>query len=114
MKRTKQTGVELSSSLVVVCTSVGNPDFYQDPKRSISPRLVKAVSTFAEASRVATDYISEWDLGGGNWTGAQVLHPTKGLIARVSYNGSVWKCTDLKKFDFLKAEKLQDLNVSDY
>ncbi len=79
----------MKSSLCIVLKSVGNPDFKQ--YASISPTKVIPVATLAEAQMAANDYINKYDLGGGNWDGGQVYHPTKGLIAHLSYNLRVWK-----------------------
>lgn len=83
-----------NTSLVVVCSSVGNPDMRQDPDSPISTEVLMPCDTFRTASKICRNYIDDWDLGGGNWAGGQVYHPTKGLIAYVSYNGRVWQSTD--------------------
>lgn len=79
----------IDNSLCVVLRSEGNPDFKQFAP--ISPPSVVAVETLQFAVRACNQYIKAFDLGGGNWVGGQVYHPTKGLIATVSYNGRVWK-----------------------
>lgn len=70
----------------------GNPDFAQfapvaDPKKV-------TVFSLVEASKTARAYISFWNLGGGNWTGdaGKLVDRTTGkVVARVSYNGRVWR-----------------------
>ena len=81
-------------SLVVRLESRGNPDYQQDHKAYISPPLTRPCDTFAEAVEYCRNYIGTYNLGGGNWTGGQIYHPTKGMIAKVSYNGRVWKTTN--------------------
>lgn len=80
-----------SNSFVVVLCSVGNPDRKQYTKSVSIPEFVP-FGTLGEASEICRNYISEWDLGSGNWgdeSGA-IYHPVKGLIAHVSYNGRIW------------------------
>ena len=36
------------------------------------------------------EFIDEHDLGGGNWSGGEVYEEGT-LVARVSYNGRVWR-----------------------
>lgn len=73
-----------------------NPDIsdgysgYWVPTSPCKPREVEVFS-FAQASSVCRDYIKEWELGGGNWSGGQVFDTaTKKQVARISYNGRVW------------------------
>lgn len=48
------------------------------------------IGSFAEASKVCREFIKEYELGGGNWTGGTVISDKGEIIARVSYNGRVW------------------------
>jgi hypothetical protein len=74
-------------------SSCGNPDFGQNPSQSLSPAVMISVSTFQEASQACQASIDQYDLGGGKWTGGQlVAHQQQ--IARVSYNGRVWDMDD--------------------
>ncbi len=73
----------------IVLKSRGNPDHGQDPDEAVSPQERVKVKSFAAAALVARDYITDYDLGGGNWTGGQVFKGKK-QVARVSYNGRVW------------------------
>ena len=73
----------------VLLKSCGNPDYYQDPDRSISPTLEVNVDTLKIASQKCLEYILECDLGGGNWIGGQVTENNK-QIAKISYNGRIW------------------------
>lgn len=66
-------------------------------------------NTFNEASVICGMYIDANQLGGSNFTGGTILHPTKGKFARVSYNGRVWKGLDIMKYD-----EITDLNTNDY
>lgn len=75
----------------VSLSDAGNPDFGQDPSRSVSGRRARRVKVkdFAEASKICTDYIKEHELGAGNWTGGQIEQDGK-KIAVVGFNGAVW------------------------
>jgi len=80
---------------IVNLASVGNPDYRQDPTKSISPEIQRTVNSFREASDACMDYIAEWDLGGGNWTGGQIFK--NGIqVAEISYNGRIWKLNKKK------------------
>lgn len=46
-------------------------------------------SSYAEASRLCREYITQHDLGGGNWSGGQVFLDSE-QVANVSFNGRVW------------------------
>ena len=79
-------------ALTVTLSSVGNPDFDQDPSRSL-PGVTgqrKRVDDLAHASRVCREYIEENGLGGGNWSGGDVFDENGALVGKVSYNGRVW------------------------
>lgn len=73
----------------VKLSAVGNPDF-DEPKDIGVPSKQVPVDSYAEASKVAQAFIAEHDLGGGNWSGGQILEGSK-VVARVSYNGKVWE-----------------------
>lgn len=77
---------------IVVLKSRGNPDFRQDPNRSVPGVPTKRVKakTLQEASDLVRAYIQENDLGGGNWVGGQVLDGPE-QVAQISYNGRAWK-----------------------
>jgi len=75
--------------MVVKLSSCGNPDYYQDQNEAMSPGRQYGIKTLKQASEICKFYIIEFDLGGGNWTGGQVLLKGK-QIAEVSYNGRVW------------------------
>lgn len=55
-----------------------------------APRKTVKIKSFQEASQVCRDYIEERGMGGGNWSGGQILNEDKEQIAYVSYNGRVW------------------------
>ena len=77
----------------VKLSNCGNPDHGQDPDRPLwgCPKAGwVGVTTLKEASEVCRRYIDRWELGGGNWSGGDILEDGK-LIARISYNGRVWK-----------------------
>ncbi len=77
---------------LVILSSLGNPDFRQDPDRPLPgvPVLKQKVRDFAAASQACLDYIAQHELGGGNWNGGDIFDEHGERIANVSYNGFVW------------------------
>jgi hypothetical protein len=78
----------------VELSSVGNPDFGQNPNESLwgaeKDRMVE-VATFEEASFECMRFIHDNDLGSGNWSGGDIFNEHGARIAYVSYNGRVWE-----------------------
>lgn len=64
------------------------PGYWSPPVEDGRPRSV-AVTSMEEASRVCREYIESNELGGGNWTGGDVINAGK-KVARISYNGRIW------------------------
>ena len=79
----------------VELSSVGNPDFGQNPNEPLygceRNRKVE-VDSFEKAALLCLQFISKNDLGGGNWSGGLITEGKK-KIAYVSYNGRVWEIT---------------------
>jgi len=73
----------------VKLSSCGNIDKGQNPYKKMSPSKLVTVEDLKMASLACLEYIKKWNLGGGNWTGGQILSNGK-QIAAVSYNGRVW------------------------
>lgn len=73
--------------------------------------MLQPVTTYQEASEICSLYINELDLGGSTFEGGAIYHPTLGIIARVSYNGRVWKCTKETMYA-LKNEEITNTNQS--
>lgn len=77
----------------VLLSSVGNPDFGQNPNESLygcEHDMEVEVDSFEKASLLCQEFIRRNDLGGGNWSGGLITEGKKKL-ANVSYNGRVWK-----------------------
>lgn len=77
----------------VLLSSVGNPDFRQDPTKplwSAEENRVVEIETFEDASVECISFIHHNQLGGGNWNGGDITDDNGKLIAYVSYNGRVW------------------------
>lgn len=75
----------------VILKSCGNPDFNQDPNKTLSPTERVKVSTLKQASEQCLKYIAQCDLGGGNWAGGQVRDSVTGtFVCKISYNGRAW------------------------
>ncbi|NJD37044.1 MAG: hypothetical protein FIA89_01795 [Geobacter sp.] len=71
----------------ILC-STGNPDHGQYV--AVSPSAVAKVKSIEDAVTACREYISEWDLGGGNWCGdAGKVFLSDKLVARIAYNGKV-------------------------
>lgn len=64
------------------------PGYWSPPVEDGRPRTV-AVASMEEASRVCREYIESNELGGGNWTGGDVIDGGE-TIATISYNGRIW------------------------
>ena len=78
----------------VALSSIGNPDFGQDPNRPMygcEKNKRVTVLSFKEASEVCLEFIKSNYLGGGNWRGGDITDDSGKVIAIVSYNGKVWK-----------------------
>lgn len=78
--------------LKVKLSSCGNPDFRQDPDKPLygcPDEAYVEVATLKGASLMCLEYISKFELGGGNWDGGQI-YIGRIQIGRVSYNGRVW------------------------
>ena len=79
--------------MTVQLSSVGNPDFQQDPTRELygceASHHVQ-VRSFREASKVCRAFITRNNLGGGNWDGGKIFKDGE-PIARVAYNGRVFE-----------------------
>ncbi len=79
---------------VVALSSVGNPDFRQDPRRALPgvPKKKLRVTSLLNASKACRLYIAFYELGSGNWAGGEVVdRKTKQAVAFISYNGRAWR-----------------------
>ena len=76
----------------VKLSNVGNPDYRQDETRPLPETTCgwAHVDTLAECSDLCRLYISFYDLGGGNWSGGQIMRNDGLMVGRVSYNGRIW------------------------
>jgi hypothetical protein len=90
MEGKMERGGKTSAGLKVQLSAGINPDDYQrgNVRQPIKPKM-QSVDSFEEASRVVNRFISENDLGAGNWTGGAIYKDGK-QVAYVSYNGRVW------------------------
>lgn len=87
----------------VLLTSAGNPDFGEDPDRPLPGTPTSRAGAFSiqEASELCTRYIGKYGLGGGNWTGGEVLDTAGTLVARISFNGRCWlpSADEIKEYE---------------
>lgn len=94
------------SSYIVSLSAEPNPDFDEDTlEGSIDiPEQLVPVKSVSEARDKVMQFISENDLGSGNWGGGQIFDTEGKPIAFVSYNGKVWEGkignTDYKEFKY--------------
>jgi hypothetical protein len=84
--------VPVSRTLTVELAHAPNPDIqgggYWEGVPPEGVRLIP-VSSVAEASQVCREFLDQWGLGGGNWTGGDVRENGT-VVARISYNGRAW------------------------
>lgn len=83
----------MNGTFTVTLSSVGNPDYRQDPTTSLYgvPKFEKTVHSLQEASKACRDYIDTHELGGGNWSGGHVYNSKHEQVAYISYNGRIWE-----------------------
>jgi len=89
----------LDPMLTVRLSHAFNPDISGGAGARPSAKTAPA-SSYADASRLCREYITQHDLGGGNWDGGQVFLERGGItknpglhseqVANVSFNGRVW------------------------
>jgi Lar family restriction alleviation protein len=79
---------DFTQTMKLVLASCPNPDFGQT--EAPASRQEVPVGSYRQASQIARAYIKEYDLGGGNWSGGQILDENGAEVADVSYNGRVW------------------------
>lgn len=68
--------------------SVGNPDFGQ--YAPLSPPRVVTAPHLRDLRKAVEKYITEWDLGGGNWPRCPVSRDGK-VVGHFSYNRRFWR-----------------------
>lgn len=80
-------------ALNVELSSVGNPDYQQDPDRALPgvPSLTVKALSLLDASRHVRAYIDKYQLGVGSWSGGTVRDFQGRLVAHITYNGAVWR-----------------------
>jgi|SRR4026209_2819326 len=74
--------------------SVGNPDFGQDPRRSMygaERNKTVGCDSLEAAAELCQQFITTNDLGGGNWAGGEITDASGKVVAHVSYNGRIWE-----------------------
>jgi hypothetical protein len=77
----------------VVLSSVGNIDHNENPnkpKYGSKDKIVEVIS-MKEARTKCMKYIDDNDLGGGNWSGGDILDDNGKFLAHISYNGRIWE-----------------------
>ena len=87
----------MSEEKILILNAVPNPD--RNQIRPLAPGAAKVVTSWAEASRTARAYIEKYNLGAGNWPGAEIATFGGEPIARISYNGRVWDLQGVCLYD---------------
>lgn len=80
-------------AFTVKLANVGNPDYRQDSENPLPDTVCgwAHVDDLKSAVKLCRQYITFYELGGGNWSGGEITRVSDGLvIGRVSYNGRVW------------------------
>ena len=72
--------------------SCGNPDRGQNPFEPLYgvPSERAYTASIEECQQRVREYIEEYNLGGGNWSGGDVYDGLGNLIGNISYNGRFW------------------------
>lgn len=83
------------SGYEVLVHAIPNPDFGGGSYEAVVeiPRRWVRVRSLAEASERVRSFITEFNLGSGNWIGGQVRQSGRS-VARISYNGRIWQTDD--------------------
>ena len=77
--------------LKVYLSAHGDPDYNQNPYEKICPCYYAEADSIEECQKLVSAYISEYDIGGGNWTGGMVFEKgTNTPIGNISYNCRFW------------------------
>ncbi len=80
-------------NLSVHLSNVGNPDRDQNPFRELPGTATgwEPVDSVEAAQAAVLAYITDYFLGGGNWSGGDVRNEDTGeVIGSISYNGRFW------------------------
>ena len=87
---------ETDDYFCVVARSCGNPDFGQSPRTNVCPPLISPGFSLKECVQAFRDWITSFDLGGGN-IGDAVIFKKDDPYCRISYNGRCWDLKDDSK-----------------
>ena len=79
----------------VTLSACGNIDFNENPYDNIIngfkvPSQIIETHSIEECQNIVLNYIEEYCLGSGNWTGGQVYKENE-QIGYISYNGRYWE-----------------------
>ena len=77
------------AKFTAVCRSVGNPDFGENPNKSMSPTKAINADSLKELSAKAMRYRDLFGLGGGNWCEPEVKSAGR-VVGKLAYNGRVF------------------------
>ena len=91
--------------LSVQLESVSDPDRDEEGDKEIASRW-EVVRTMVEAVKIVRGFITQNDLGMGNWIGGKVTDDEGKIVGEISFNGRVWEPgkvsrseIDISKFD---------------
>jgi len=91
--RQGQIGGSKAGCFGVLLSTVGNPDFSQNPHTHLpgmNPYYLRVMSLL-EAREKCLEFIETTGIGGGNWGGGAIRKESGKVVARVSYNGRLWQ-----------------------
>ncbi|MFA8434143.1 MAG: hypothetical protein ACEPOZ_06475 [Marinifilaceae bacterium] len=81
--------LELSSTINIdVISQASSSVRWEEMAKKLEPERI-SINSFEEAQSICLDYIKYHNLGGGNWTGGQILDSSNNLVARIHYNGRI-------------------------
>lgn len=73
----------------VTLSSCGNIDYGQNPYTPYenTPNMEVTAETIEQCQQFVQEYIDEYNLGSGNWSGGEIYDEKKNYIGKISYNG---------------------------
>ena len=97
----------------VTLESVGNPDYGQNPLATMPGvrNHTAHCETLEQCADECRRFIERHDLGGGNWSGGEVLVMGQ-QVARISFNGRIWVDDGSGKFELPFVSGLSGLSGS--
>lgn len=106
----------------VLLSNRGNPDHRQNPNRPVygTPKDEwRECVSLDECTATCREYIGQWDLGGGNFTGGVVIQEGgnvikgRAVLGIISYNGRFWPVShEYGKPNAIQVRAIKKLNTA--